>query len=387
MAQHVSRRPLNTSTSVGRRYLGHLDLLLVASSLVISVIGVVMVYSATRTKLQLLGLNPQLYLRHQAIYVVLGLVVMVAFAAVDYHKFEEWGLIAYGGALFLLVAVMAPGIGKRALGSQRWFQIGSFQIQPSSLAVLALIFGLAWAVQRWHGEIDGRRLLALLAMGAIPILLVAVQPDLGTAITIGCVLAIMLVLSGVRARYLLALALVGVLAVTLGIHMHVLKNYQLDRLDAFLKQSSPTSCASTSAGYNLCESKIAIADGSWLGKGLFHGPQTNLQYVPEQQTDFIFSAVGEQLGFVGSAAVLVLEGIICWRVLRIAQAARDTCGRLLAIGAFALLAFSVFENAGMSMGIMPVAGIPLPFLSYGGSATMAFFSAVGLSLSVQLRQR
>src|SRR6185312_10559827 len=158
--------------------------MLLVSTVVVSILGVVMVYSATRTKLKLLGDNPELYLRHQATYVVIGLVAMVVFAAFDYHRLEELGILAYTGVVFLLLAVMSP-VGSRALGAQRWFQLGSFQLQPSSFAVLALILALAWQVQRWHGEIDLKRLLMLLGMGALPVLLVAVQPDLGTAITLG----------------------------------------------------------------------------------------------------------------------------------------------------------------------------------------------------------
>ena len=381
----MAQRPLDTNTAPGWRYLRHLDLMLVVSTVVVSIIGVVMVYSATRTKLKLLGDNPELYLRHQATYVVLGLVAMVLFAAFDYHRLEELGLLAYAGVIFLLLAVMSP-VGSRALGAQRWFQLGSFQLQPSSFAVLALILALAWQVQRWHGEIDLKRLLMLLGMGALPVLLVAVQPDLGTAITLGCVLGIVLVVAGVPARYLLVIGALAVVVTVVGLHLHVLKNYQLDRLDAFLKQSDPNSCGSTSAGYNLCESKIAIADGGLTGRGLFHGPQTNLQYVPEQQTDFIFTAVGEQLGFAGAATLLGLFGTMLWRIVRTAQLAYDRVGTLLCAGVLAYIAFSVFQNAGMTMGIMPITGIPLPLVSYGGSSTIATFAAVGIVLNVGMRK-
>ena len=381
----MAQRPLDTNTAPGWRYVRHLDLMLLVSTVVVSILGVVMVYSATRTKLKLLGDNPELYLRHQATYVFIGLVVMVLFAAFDYHRLEELGLLAYAGVVFLLLAVMSP-VGSRALGAQRWFQLGSFQLQPSSFAVLALILALAWQVQRWHGEIDLKRLVMLLGMGALPVLLVALQPDLGTAITLGCVLGIVLVVAGVPARYLLVVGGIAVLVTILGLHLHVLKNYQLDRLDAFLKQSDPNSCGSTSAGYNLCESKIAIADGGLTGRGLFHGPQTNLQYVPEQQTDFIFTAVGEQLGFAGAATLLGLFATMLWRIVRTAQLAYDRVGTLLCAGVLAYIAFSVFQNAGMTMGIMPITGIPLPLVSYGGSSTIATFAGVGIVLNVGMRK-
>ena len=172
--------------------------------------------------------------------------------------------------------------------------------------------------------------------------------------------------------------MLGIFAI---VHLGLLKPYQVQRLTNFLHQNAHSSGST----YNLHQSVAAIGSGGFWGAGLFHGPQTNLSYVPEQQTDFIFSAVGEQLGFAGAATVLALLGVVSWRILRAAQVARDPFGRLLATGAFMLIAFSVFENAGMTMGIMPIAGIPLPFLSYGGSATLSFFAAVGLALSVQLR--
>jgi rod shape determining protein RodA len=177
---------------------------------------------------------------------------------------------------------------------------------------------------------------------------------------------------------LLALAATGAFAV---VHLKLLKGYQLTRITALFNSGKNLQ----STGYNVGQSVAAIGSGGWWGAGLFHGSQTNLAYVPEQQTDFIFSALGEQLGFVGAAGALALLGVVSWRLLRSAQLARDAFGRLLATGCFTLVAFSVFENAGMAMQIMPVAGIPLPFLSYGGSATVAFFCAIGIALSVQLR--
>ncbi len=221
----------------------------------------------------------------------------------------------------------------------------------------------------------------MLALAALPILLVIKQPDLGSGIVMCVVLLVMLVIAGIPNRYLLlliALAVTGAFAV---VHFKLLKGYQLTRITSLFQIGKNLQ----STGYNVGQSVAAIGSGGLWGTGLFHGPQTNLAYVPEQQTDFIFSALGEQLGFVGAAGVLALLGVLSWRLLRSAQLARDAFGRLLATGCFTLIAFSVFENAGMAMQIMPVAGIPLPFLSYGGSATVAFFCAVGIALSVHLR--
>ena len=380
----MAQRVLDPHVTPAARYLRHVDLTLIASALIVAIIGVVMVYSATRTGLLHHHADPHLYLKHQAVYVVLGIVFMTVFMAIDYHNFEELGIVAYGGVLFLLLVVMSP-IGSRALGSQRWFQLGSFQLQPSSFAILALILALATVIRRWEGEVTVPRLLTVLALGAFPVGLVAIQPDLGTAITLGCVLGAMLIVAGVRARYLAAVAVIAVVAVIGGIHLHVLKDYQLHRLSAFLDQSN--SCnATNAAGYNLCQSKIAIADGGGFGRGLFQGPQTNLQYVPEQQTDFIFTAVGEQLGFAGAATLLGLFGVMLWRIWRTARLAYDIYGTLLCAGVMGYIAFSVFQNAGMTMGIMPITGIPLPLVSYGGSSTIATFAAIGIVLNVGMRR-
>lgn len=367
--------------ATGRQMAARFDVVLVLATLILAAVGTLMVYSATRDNQAATGLGPHYYLERQAVFVVLGLVVMVVLAAADYHWIEHAASVLYAGIVLSLLAMFA--IGKSALGATRWINIGPFQLQPSAFAVLAEIAVVAAFCARRPEGLERGDIVKILALEAVPILLVEKQPDLGSAIVMGVVLMVMLVMAGVPNRYLLLLIAGTALAGFCLVHFGLLKAYQLQRLTSFIHQNKGIQ----SSTYNLHQSVAAIGSGGLLGTGLFKGLGTNLAFVPEQQTDFIFSAVGEQLGFVGSAAVLVLEGIICWRVLRIAQAARDTCGRLLAIGAFALLAFSVFENAGMSMGIMPVAGIPLPFLSYGGSATMAFFSAVGLSLSVQLRQR
>jgi rod shape determining protein RodA len=223
----------------------------------------------------------------------------------------------------------------------------------------------------------------VLGLASVPIILVVKQPDLGSGIVMWVVLLVMLVVAGTPNRYLLLLVVFAALGALAIVHFKLLKDYQLHRITAFLQPGKNLQTSS----YNVTQSVAAIGSGGPFGTGLFHGPQTNLAYVPEQQTDFIFSAVGEQLGFAGAAGVLALLGLISWRCLRSAQLARDAFGRLLATGCFTLIAFSVFENAGMAMGIMPVAGIPLPFISYGGSATVAFFAAVGITLSVHLRHQ
>jgi rod shape determining protein RodA len=277
---------------------------------------------------------------------------------------------------------MFTPIGSRRLGATRWLQLGPVQIQPSAFGTLVLIVIVATFCARRPEGLNRQDLLKVLGLVVLPILLVVRQPDLGSGIVMSVVLLVMLVVAGIPNRYLVLLVLCAVLGGFAIVHLGLLKPYQVQRLTGFLSQSKNPQ----GTGYNLHESVAAIGSGGPFGKGLFHGSQTNLSYVPSQPTDFIFSAVGEQLGFAGAATVLLLLGIVCWRILRCAQVARDPFGRLLAAGAFTLIAFSAFENAGMSMGIMPIAGIPLPFLSYGGSATIAFFAAVGMALSVHLHR-
>jgi rod shape determining protein RodA len=365
--------------ATGRVLSARVDLVLVVTTLAVAVLGVVFVYSATRSKLLLAGVSSHYYLNRQGAFVVVGVLVMVGLAVLDYRWLEPVSRLLYIGIILALLSMFV--IGSRALGATRWLQLGPVQIQPSAFATLVLVVVVAAFCARRPEGLEPVDLLKVLAMAAVPILLVIKQPDLGSGIVMAIVLLVMLIVAGIPTRYLILLLAAVVLGTFAIIHLGLLKPYQVQRLTTFLHQNQSTQGST----YNLHQSVAAIGSGGAWGAGLFHGPQTNLSYVPEQQTDFIFSAVGEQLGFAGASTVLILLGIVCWRILRVAQTTRDPFGRLLATGAFTLIAFSVFENAGMTMGIMPIAGIPLPFLSYGGSATVAFFAAVGLALSVQLR--
>ncbi len=384
MAQYVlDRRGLMDRRPAPRTsLLQHIDVVLVLSTLVMAVLGALMVYSATR---HLAGVPPTSYLKKQVVFSVLGLMAMVVVAAIDYHRFEEWSAIVYGAVVVGLLAVLSP-VGTSGLGAQRWIPLGSFELQPSAFASLGVILASAVYCSRHEGELDLRRVLFLVIMAGVPILLVLKQPDLGTAIILTVITITVLVVSGAKARYLSLLAALAVLGIFLVVHLGLLQSYQIQRLTVFLHQGKSSGHAAQTAYYNLNQSKNAIGSGGTLGKGLFNGSQTNLSYVPEQQTDFIFTALGEQLGFVGTASVLALFGVMLWRILRTAQLARDPLGRYLCVGVLALIGFSVFQNAGMTMGIMPITGVPLPFMSYGGSATIAFFAAVGLVLNVGMRR-
>ncbi len=368
---HVGHRP--------RQIIARFDVVLVGTVLFLAVTGVVMIYSATRGKLALAGVDPYYYLKRQAIFMVIGLVVMVVLALFDYRRLEQFSTVLYVGTLLALMGVYV--LGSSALGSQRWFSLGPFQAQPSEFATLTIVVAMATYCARRRDGLEFRDLVRLLILAGVPILLIIKQPDLGTGIVLSVILVVMLAVAGMPGRYLVMVIVGAVLIIIVALQLGLLQHYQIARLTSFINPNG----ASSAATYNVTQAKDAIGAGGWLGKGLFRGAQTNLSYVPFQQTDFIFSAVGEQVGFVGSSLLLMLYGVVVWRILRTAQLARDTFGRLLCAGVFALLVFSVFENVGMNMGIMPVAGIPLPFLSYGGSASVVFFAAVGLTVSVHAR--
>jgi rod shape determining protein RodA len=354
------------------------DLVLALTTLILGAVGLVMIYSATRGKLALNGLDPHYYLKRQAAFMVIGVVVGIALALIDYRRLEQISTVLYVGIVLALVAVLATPAHQ---GSQRWFSLGPLQLQPSEFATLVLIVAIATYCSRRPEGLDFRDLVRMVLMSVVPILLVIKQPDLGTAIVMTVILMVMLAVAGMPARYLLLLFAGAAIVVLIALNVGLLQHYQIERLTSFISPNG----ASQSATYNVTQAKDAIAVGGIFGQGLFHGALTNLSYVPSQQTDFIFSAVGEQVGFVGSAVLLLLYGVMAWRVLRTAQLARDSYGRLLCSGIFALLVFSVFENVGMNMGIMPVTGIPLPFLSYGGSAIIGFFAAIGIVISVHQR--
>jgi rod shape determining protein RodA len=359
----------------------HLDLVLVGCLAAISAIGALMVYSATR------GPGPDLYdssfLKKQLLFVALGFGVLVMSAAVDYRRVRDFAPLAYLAVVALLVLVKTS-IGSNRNGAQAWFDLGPFQLQPSELMKLALIVGLAAVIAQFRSELDLRRLSAVLLIAAIPLGLIMLQPDLGTALVLVSVTAGLLIVGGAQPKHMLALVLVGVVGVAFVLNSDMLADYQRDRLTTFLDQDSGD--GARAEAYNLEQSKIAIGAGGGFGQGLFSGPQTRLGNVPEQHTDFIFTAVGEELGFVGAGTLLALFAIVAWRIWRTAQLARDDLGTLICVGVLCMLLFQIFENVGMTMGIMPITGIPLPFVSYGGSSTLASFVAVGLVLNVHARR-
>lgn len=376
------RRPMASLRTDPASPIRHLDVVLVGAVGLVGVLGALMIFTATRGVRAPYDLS---FLKKQVMFLVLGVGVMALLAAVDYRRIRDVAPLIYVGTLVLLAGVLTP-LGSRTKGTQGWYQLGPFQLQPSELAKLGLIIGLAALASQFRGLVDLRRLGALIVVAALPMLLVLLQPDLGTTLVSVFVTFTMLLIAGVRPRHLAVIALIGILGVTLVLQSGVLAQYQKSRLTVFVHQENPKASASRRAAYNLDQAKIAIGSGGITGEGLFHGNQTRLGVVPEQHTDFIFTAVGEQLGFLGGATLLGLLALIVWRVWRTAQLARDEFGTLLCAGIMALFVFQIFENAGMTMGIMPITGIPLPFMSYGGSSTVTLFAAMGIVLSVHMRR-
>ena len=355
----------------------HVDATLVVAVMAIASLGVLMVYSATRN----LGADEGYFLRRQAVFSLIGLGVMALAATVDYRIARDFAPMIYAASVAGLLLVLSP-LGSNRRGAQAWFQIGGFQLQPSEPAKVGLIVCIAAYAAHHRGDLDGKRMIGALALAAVPMALIELQPDLGTMLVFASILIATLLVAGARPRHMALLGLAGVVVVAAVFHLGLLKDYQRDRLGAFLNPSGNTH----RSAYNLNQSKIAIANGSLTGKGLFKGTQTKLSYVPEQHTDFIFTVVGEELGLVGSGLLLALFALVVWRVWRAAALAKDLCGTVICIGVLAMFVFQVFENVGMTMGIMPITGIPLPFMSYGGSATIATFAAIGLVLNVHMRR-
>jgi rod shape determining protein RodA len=360
----------------------HLDLVLVGCIVAVGTLGCLMIFSSTR------GRDPSdfdtSFLAKQVLFMGIGFVALVITAFVDYRRYRELAPLAYGAVMLLLLMVVT-GLGSEKKGSQAWFQLGPFQLQPSELAKIVVIVTLASVIAHFNSELDARRLLLVLGVAGLPMGLIMLQPDLGTTLVFVAVGMGMLLIGGAQVRHIVALTIVGVVGVAIVLNSGMLETYQQCRLTSFLEQENQD-CTERGAAYNQDQAKVAIGSGSILGTGLFQGTQTRLDIVPEQHTDFIFTALGEELGFVGAGTLLALLSIIAWRIWRTAQLARDPLGTLICVGVLSMFVFQVFENIGMTMGIMPVTGIPLPFMSYGGSSTLTAFIAMGLVLNVHMRR-
>jgi rod shape determining protein RodA len=358
----------------------HVDLLLLACAIAVSALGALMVLSSTR------GTDPDSYdlsyLRKQVLFLAMGGVGMVLVTLVDYRRLRDFAWLPYTIVLGLL-ALVVSSLGSEKRGSQAWFQLGAFQLQPAELAKVAVILAVASLLATAEQPLRLRTLALALGLFALPTALIMLQPDLGTALVFIAITMGMLLIAGARGRHIVVLTAVGVIGVVGVLNSDVLEDYQRDRLTTFLDSEGEDVQAEA---YNSDQSRAAIASGGVSGRGYLEGTQTRLGFVPEQHTDFIFTAVGEELGFVGSATVLGLLALMCVRIWRTAQISRDRLGTLICVGVLSMLVFQIFQNVGMTMGIMPITGITLPFMSYGGSSVIASWLAVGLVLNVHMRR-
>ena len=360
----------------------HVDPGLLLVTFLLSIYGVVMVQSATAGSQTAAGLDPNAYFSRQAIFAIAGVVVLLGLSFFDYRFFAGVAPVIYGVAVATLVLVLTP-VGTLRSGATRWIDLGPFEMQPSELAKIAVIVAVSAFLAQRKGEVRAIDVAACVGIVAVPSVLIYVQPDLGSMLVFVALLGALLLAGGAKIRHFLFLGLCGLVGIIVVLQAGLLKDYQVQRLTSFLDPTPDV----RSVGYNLVQSKIAIGSGGMQGKGLGgKNTQTSLDYVPEQHTDFIFTAVGEQLGFLGSATLLGMFAFLLWRALRIAALSRDLFGTLLASGVVALWAFQIFVNVGMTMGIMPITGIPLPFISYGGSSLITNYVAVGLLLNIHMRR-
>jgi rod shape determining protein RodA len=359
------------------------------AAIAVSVLGIAMNYSATWRLLEFNGDDPAAFAKRQTLFVLLGIATMIAAATIDYRVFRDFAAQGYLVVLSMLILVLFLGVERN--GSRAWFEAPGvpFQLQPAEFAKIAVILALASFVANHDGFLKLDTLVNALLLVIVPMGLIYKQPDLGTMLVFVAIAMGMLLVAGAQMRHIVVTTLLGLLAIVFVfnidnlIGVEVLRETQENRLTAFL---DPEGVDPQGLGYNLRQSQIAIGAGGLTGRGWRQGTQTNLNLVPEQETDFIFTAVGEEFGFVGGALLLAAYGWIMFRMWRVAQLARDLFGTFVCVGVLSMFMFQIFENVGMTMGIMPITGIPLPFMSHGGSSTVAAFGAVGLIINISARR-
>jgi rod shape determining protein RodA len=367
-----------------RRPIRHVDWVLLLLTVVLTVVGLVLLHSISATTPDEAAFWLVRVLK-QGATAGFGLLVVVLITAFDYRFFKVYAGFIYVAALAALVLVKIPGIGATDPSgvAQRWFAIAGLQITPSEITKLCVIVMLAAVLSEIRTpEPTLGDLVRVLAVAAVPLVLVFLQPDIGTSIVLAAIAVGMLIVAGTRLKHLLVLTATGLVLIGLAFQVGVIQDFQRQRLIAFLDRAN----APEDAKYNLDQSLIAVGSGGLLGRGYLKGTQTNLDYVPRQHTDFIFTVAGEEFGFVGAMFVLLLYALILWRAIRIATLSKDPFGTLVAAGIASMFAIQMFVNIGMVIGIMPITGIPLPFLSYGGSSILVSFAAIGMLESIHMRR-
>ena len=361
-----------------------LDWLLMLSTAALLAVGTLLVWSAT-SRPDEVSADPDPDLKKQLVNIAIGVVLGVMVTATDHRWVRILAPLVYVASVIGLLLVLV--MGSTVNGSRSWIQLAGTSIQPAEFAKLAVVIGMALLVaERTEGSLSTRNVghldvIGMLGIAALPSLLILLQPDLGTMLVLSATVFGVVAVSGAPRVWLVGLAGGAVVAAALAVRLGVLASYQVDRFMAFTNPELDP----RGAGYNTTQARIAIGNGGVFGQGLFEGSQTRSGFVPEQHTDFIFTVAGEELGLVGSAVVIALLGVLLWRALSIAARADDLFGRLAAAGIACWFGFQAFQNIGMCLGIMPVTGVPLPLVSYGGSSMFASLTAVGLLQNIHLR--
>ena len=378
---------LDKRRSKFRENLSGYDRTLTFTVAALSLFGTILVWAATRSWFASQHLDPQYYLKRHIINLGIGAALAYGTTLIDYRLLRAYTPIVWGLGVLGLVAVLIPGIGSTINGARAWISFpGGFQIQPAELAKIAIIVGISMILSE---HLDSNRnptdldVVKALGIAAVPILLIMLQPDLGTVVIISAAIVAMIGTSGAPTRWVVGLLIVALLGAFVAVKSGVVSQYQVKRLQSFVDPSADPQVS----GYQLRQSRITIGSGGFFGKGLFNGPQTNGRFVPEQQTDFIFTVAGEETGFLGCGFILICFGLFFYRAFAIAKRTNDLFGRLVCVGIIAWFAFQTFENIGMTMGLVPMTGVPLPFVSYGGSSMFANMIAFGLLQNVHLRTR
>lgn len=376
MATLIRSRP-----AVAERPQRRSDLVLLSSVLALSGFGLLMIYSATRFINERQGALASFSMERQLVFVVIGLITIGVFSFLDHRELRNFIVPAYVGMIVLLVVVL---FFEPINGARSWIQLGAFRLQPAEFAKVITIVALAalFSLQRSPGTLKWKLVFQSALVLGVPAFLIIIEPDLGTSLVFPFIWLVMLFAAGASLKQLGWIVFAGASSVALVFRSGLLAEHQLDRISVFF---DPT-LDPQGIGFQLLQSKRAIGAGQLVGRGLFQGTQTNLAYIPEQENDFIFTAIAEQLGFIGGVLVLAAFLVIVWRLLAISANSRDRFGALVAVGFAAMIGFHVFVNVGMTVGLAPVTGLPLPFISQGGSFYISMGMVIGIANSIWLRR-
>lgn len=364
---------------IDRKLIRNIDFLTVFVIFALVSISIMVISSATHVP----DTGNYSFIQRQIIWFIFGLVVAFFVITVDYNTIGSIAYFIYAGSILFLLLVKVPGIGVVRNGARSWIDLGFSSIQPSEFAKIGVIISFAKLLESRGDKLNNvKSLLLPIAFVSFPLVLVLTEPDLGGALVFVAIFAGMIFAAGISYRLILWGTLLGISAIP-PIWFFVLEPHQKKRLLVFLNPDLDP----LGGGYHVIQSKIAVGSGRLLGKGLYQGTQNKLNFLPEQHTDFIFSVLGEELGFIGALIVIFLLFLLLFRILEIARLSKDRYGALLSIGVLSMLTFQVFENIGMTIGLMPVTGITLPFMSYGGSSLLVNMIAVALVINVGMRRQ